>query len=204
MIFESKYWKGDILKAAKRLKNSSTQLDWSEKNFVRIEKDIFVSFYAIRKLIDCQKISDEISISLVSVISYKSLGKPTTRMNWYEFEELYDLKNGKKEKINLRTLCNQIIHSYIFFPSFNRKKIFNGIYITSDNNRNRKLFKVRIAEIISIFEKVGNNYPRVVSFIYDDKKKDYKVKSFGNMREVKKVCPIRKARNVRRAYLFAD
>jgi hypothetical protein len=186
MILESKYWKTDILRANKRLNRKSKQRVWSERMFVEVEKDIFISFYALRKLMDCQKISDEIANGLVTVFAYPVLGKHVTRMNWHEFFELYDLKNGRKDSIPLRTLCNQIIHSYVFMPAFNTRGFFNGIYITSDNHRNRFLYKVKLTNISKILQTVGNNYPSQVSMVFDITKKDFQVNAHGDIRSVAK------------------
>lgn len=67
MIWESSYWKEPLLESAARLRNFSTSTVSDELDFVTIEKDIFLGFYTIRKLMDTAKISTankEITLAL--------------------------------------------------------------------------------------------------------------------------------------------
>ncbi len=55
MIWESSYWKEPLLENAERLKQLSVSSVDDEADFVVIEKDIFLGFYTIRKLMDTAK-----------------------------------------------------------------------------------------------------------------------------------------------------
>ena len=58
MIWESAYWKEELLRQAEDLKKRSTQTKWSERSLARLEKTIMIGFYSIRKLIEAKKVSD--------------------------------------------------------------------------------------------------------------------------------------------------
>ena len=60
MIAESYYWKRDLLKVVARLRRRFTQTRWTRASYSAVEIDVMVGFYAIRKLIEGKKISDEI------------------------------------------------------------------------------------------------------------------------------------------------
>src|SRR3990167_2805901 len=61
MIQESSYWKNDLLKLACRLERRLIQERWGEKNFYTVEKEIFIGFYSVRKLIESKRVPDHIS-----------------------------------------------------------------------------------------------------------------------------------------------
>lgn len=60
MIYESSYWKSDLLKLATRLQLRLIQTRWGKKNLYTLEKEIFIGFYSIRKLIESKKVSSSI------------------------------------------------------------------------------------------------------------------------------------------------
>lgn len=176
MIYESLYWKEDLIKVAEKLSKREKQKRWNEKTFVSVEKDIFISFYAIRKLIEANKISTSLSNKDFSVSFFKNKGKPVTQLNWHKIEALYDFEVEIKEKINLKILCNLFIHSYVFIIDFNKDN-FDGILVNSDFSKNNKLFKIPFELIIYVFKEVGKNYPANIHLKFDKKKKDYKIVS---------------------------
>jgi hypothetical protein len=98
-------------------------------------------------------------------------------MNWHRIDELYDFLTSNIEKLLLKSICNQLIHSYVFMTSFNENNQLTGILFSSDRYCNKKLFSVDINDVIEILRKVGSNYPNLVTSIYDEKKKDYIITS---------------------------
>lgn len=177
MIWESSYWKNDLLKTARKLGRKKNKKRWPERALVNFEKELFISFYSIRKLIEANKISTDLIMTKITAKSYPSLGKVVTSMNWHRIDELYDFSTSNIEKISLIFICNQLIHSYVFMPSFNENSQLTGILFSSDKYRNKKLFSVDINDVIGILRKVGSNYPNSATLIYDEKKKDYIITS---------------------------
>jgi len=54
MIWESAYWKQPLLKAAAYLQRVKITNRTKESTFVKIERELFIGFYSIRKLlVDC-------------------------------------------------------------------------------------------------------------------------------------------------------
>ncbi len=59
MIYESRYWKEPLIESAAVLEDfAQQQIELSEEDATKIEKEIFIGFYAIRKLMDTVKITD--------------------------------------------------------------------------------------------------------------------------------------------------
>lgn len=73
-------------------------------------------------------------------------------------------------------IYNQFIHSYVFVVDENSKGGFDGVFFTSDSNRNKRLYKITANIIIDIFQKIGKDYPSSIEARFDEKKQDYEMK----------------------------
>ena len=100
-------------------------------------------------------------------------------MNWNtKFAEAFDFEKPKKVKLSVMFLCNQVIHSYIYKEVFEEEGLLTGIFISSDRERNRKLYFIAMTELIRLFAKIGKDYPSRGEFEFDPSTGDYIVKSW--------------------------
>ncbi len=137
-----------------------------------------LGFYVVRKLIEAAKLSDSTVTQLIPVTAFLSSGKLVTLINWHNIDQLYDLENPVTEPRDLLFVCHQIVHSYIFIPLFSEDGLsLSGILFNSDRHRNDRLYCVELDQIIELFEKVGNDYPHKMTRTFNERKKDYDVKS---------------------------
>ena len=176
MIFESSYWKDELLGTASFLEKKKSQKQWRGSSYAKVEQKIMISFYSIRKLMDANKLTDAIVQLDVPAIEYSATGKPVTLLNSHKIDELYKLNAPRKKTVKLRFLCNQMVHSYVFMVVTQREN--NGlesILVNSDNVKDKKLFSISVDTLINVFESVGQNYPWKSKFKYDESKGDYKV-----------------------------
>jgi hypothetical protein len=173
MIYESRYWKGDLLKAAASLERRLTQQRWYDGTFADVEKRVMLGFYAIRKLVEAHKIDDETAGQSVAVTAFPSTGKLVTRISRHHWWDLYDLSDPRKTKIQLLPLCHQFVHSYVFSLAFDEKRALDSVLVSSDRERNRMLLSISIPEVIRVFKRVGGNYPNHYHSKFNDVKGDY-------------------------------
>ena len=178
MIFESSYWKADLLRRASLLRKNSTQKRWSERSFAKCEQTVMIGFYAIRKLIEAKKLTDEFTETPVQMQSYRPTGTRATRLNNHKPEELYDLANSEQRELSLLDLCNQVIHSYIFMPVLDECGALVAILVTSDRQRSKGLFHVEAHAIVTIFEQAANDEVGSIHAEFEDSIGDYRIKSF--------------------------
>ena len=154
MIWQSIYWKKPLLRLANKLTKWQAPQIWDEPDLVGLEKDLFIAFYSIRKLIDAKKLTDATAGMMVNVSIYPDKGKDVTLMNWHRLEDLYDFASKKAEQRELLFICNQIIHSYVSMPVINEDGVFESILFCSDFERNKNLYCVDRTELISVFRVV--------------------------------------------------
>lgn len=140
-----------------------------------LEREIFFAFYSIRKLIEAKKLSDYLVKVKIMLQSFKTMALPVTRFNRERVDELYDFQNPSSESIDLKNLCNQFIHSYIFVPCFESFNKLDGIMFCSDHTRRHKVFRLEIADLIETLKIVGSDYPSSGHYSFDEKLGDYHV-----------------------------
>lgn len=160
MITESYYWKKPLLTGANFIRKYMDEENITDAQFARIEREIFIGFYTVRKLLEATgKVSPETRDLQVSLKCYpKRSGQPL--VDWYnrsEFWELYDLEDGRCERRDLLYVANQMVHSFIFVLSGHDDG--HGAFFTSDRDKKSRLSFITTSEIVRIFEIVGNDYP---------------------------------------------
>lgn len=158
MIHGSSYWKNDLLKLANRLELRLIQTRWGEKNFYTIEKEIFIGFYSIRKLIESKKVSDFIKSKTYELKEFPYSGNHDSIIDPYKLTD-YSFNKANTTKISIASLCNQFIHSYHFVPFIPNGKNFIGVFFCSDYKRATGLYFITLFDIVDIFRSVGENYP---------------------------------------------
>jgi hypothetical protein len=134
MISVSSYWKDDLLKIAGRLERRLIQCRWGEKNIYTLEKEIFLGFYAIRKLVESNKISDSLKTKSIDIKEFPYQGHPESIITHFK-ESDYDFSRAKASRITVTQLCNQFIHSHHFLPFLPNGKNLIGFFFCSDHKR---------------------------------------------------------------------
>jgi hypothetical protein len=154
MIWESSYWKGDLIKDAQII------LRWSQKKHsvrqeILLEKKIFISAYSIRKLIEAEKIGKDFPMwDFVFERHTKTSKKEIDYLNSHRLEEHYDFNSKEKVSSDLSFLSNQIIHSYVFAFSGDEKTI-DGFYVASDYEKEKYLYYVNLEKYINVLLWIG-------------------------------------------------
>lgn len=159
MIQESRYWKAPLLRSANWLERLRFDESSEERALVRVERELFVGFYSIRKLLETFKLSPSTK-SLVFHLQWSPCIEMVDYFNAHRIEELFDLSTVQSEDRDLEFLCNQFIHSYVFVPVHHEGGALAGVYVSSDRTRHEKLYFVELSQTIHAFRTVGKDYPR--------------------------------------------
>lgn len=176
MIYESHPWKRDLLRRKQLIqKYNHAELlnEDAERAYTVIEKAIFYSAFIIRKLIDCKgKVSDEVDQYTFCLKGVRPIKEIDLMHRWpdvdthnWEHEETYT-KAGTE-------VCNWLIHSYIFFLSYNVDGTIDGFYVSSDYDRNKVLYRIELKDWLAYMDFVGKDYVTAICMHADENKKDY-------------------------------
>lgn len=155
MIWESGPWKAEVGRLTKRLGRRANQKRWSEASYAKVEQEVFYIAYVIRKLIEAQKISDEVEFQKVTVARFRPKGMLVEMNNWHKLDKLYDLAESVRQTLSLRDLCNQVIHSYIFAIVHNEINTgMCGFFFASDRQKPKGLFYIELAELLNVADNI--------------------------------------------------
>jgi hypothetical protein len=160
MITESRYWKEPLLSGASVIRKLMDKENITDAQFARIEREIFIGFYSVRKLLEAVgKVSPETRELKVSLTRYdKRHDQPP--VDWYnrsEFWELYGLEDPKPEQRDLLYVAHRMVHSFVFILSGNDDG--HGAFFTSDRDKDARLNFITTDEIVRVFSVVGTDYP---------------------------------------------
>jgi len=159
MINESHYWKQPLLDSALKFAEYQELSVIDDETYVKIEKDMFVGFYSIRKLLDTEtKVTNDLKSKKHKITWFPHIGGNVTWRNNHKLDELYNLNKSHSEERDLWFISSRIIHSFIFNLCVNEEGGFDGILFTSDTDKNKKLYTLTVEQIIKLFELVGNNH----------------------------------------------
>ena len=176
MIWESSYWKDDLLKSAELLSKKEKQVVWPDRSLANIEKNLFFSFYAIRKLMESKTLSTSIDKVKIKAASYPIRDKKKVHLyNRRRAYEIYDFSKKRREDLSVRFICNQVIHSYVFNLCFTPKNWLRSILICSDKERNKRVFEISLKSVIRLFKIVGRDYPTTSQSKFNPAVGDYEV-----------------------------
>lgn len=197
MIIDSQIWKIDLKKEIEDIKDFFDNADFNNKEveeaeiedeylpeeylliglqaFIKLQKFTIYCAIIIRKLIEANKLSDELERENFEISSFKKY--PNHRVNWLnleEIEKLYGMQNPIKTKIKLKTLTDVIIHSFHFIPKYRWTKFnekladdnpenwknngLDGFYFSSDRTKDKELFYITFECFIKIIEQVLEDF----------------------------------------------
>jgi hypothetical protein len=165
MIWESGPWKESLLKSADFLAKVSLTTRTSETTLVRIEKELMIGFYSIRKLLDTFKISNNTKAMTFDIKWYPNI-KSVDYMNWHKLSDLFDLGKQNTETRDLGFICDRFVHSFVFIPASEHRKL-SGVYISSDRDKKQKCYFIELPQILNAFRTVGNDYPSTLELTRD-------------------------------------
>ncbi len=176
-MIESRYWKSDLLKHAKDLQPKKNPARMTEKMIYEFEKRLIISFFIVRKMLESDKISNNIKRYRAKIYEYKSK-RMINKLNVHSIEKNYDLYNEITISRDIKFISNQFIHSSTIWSSriSKRNRNWSDIYLCSDYEKTKALYRIPIEEIIKIFNLVGNDYPtHTIQSRWNEKTNDYEI-----------------------------
>jgi len=151
-------WKDELVKIAERLEAKTKQKRWTVRTGYLIERDFVVGAYAMRKLIESHKVSDELRSRQFPVRRYDSTGNPPDPPSPDDIADSYDFENGLRRALSVGDLCHEIVHSFAFtFCCGETTDLFDGVYVSSDRDKNEYVYLVLASDFIALCGDIGTD-----------------------------------------------
>ncbi|MCM2283486.1 MAG: hypothetical protein NDI81_01835 [Desulfobacula sp.] len=142
---------------AKKLELRLIQKIWRDRSFFAVEKEIFLGFYSIRKLIESNKVSDSVKNKIYQVHEFPNKERNKTSL-FANPENEFNFDRATKVSLSVINICNQFIHSYHFVPFIPGGTLI-GFFICSDYKKKTGIYLITTFDIVEIYKLVGKNYP---------------------------------------------
>lgn len=155
MIFESWFWKRELVEqlAAFTMWGPKQIAEfrkdkWGGESHFRLERSIFYSALAMRRLIDSHKITDALRTRSISLPIYRSSnqGPHTVRsiVGSVDILEHFDFSNPGKEGFLPYKLASEIIHSFTLeFISNDSEDDIASIFVASEKNQFSRAIEIQ-------------------------------------------------------------
>mgnify|MGYP005762088955 CR=1 FL=1 len=181
MIYDSQSWRNLLADIKSEIQEVNTEERFKfddESTSSTLEKDIFLSAFIIRKLIDCKsKVIDKLRNYTFKVETYKPIRRVDFYHRWPE-DDCFNLKESKEAHVNEKLICNSLIHSYVFWMEIKGENgPLQGFFVSSDKDRNKILYHVRMDDYIKFLDLGINSRVTSQESKFDEKKQDYVFKN---------------------------
>lgn len=173
-MIDSRYWKQDLLAHAKRLRPIKKPKRWSERGVVTFEKELMISFFLVRALLERGKLSSKVQSHTVPIKRYPWNGKPVTILNFADVDELYDFSQGSDSAASINFISNQFVHARAIYASRDTTKNWSQVLLCSDFERKRAIYLLEVVEIQRIFHLVVEDDIAWMQLVYDPSIGDYR------------------------------
>jgi hypothetical protein len=147
-------WKDELVKVADRLEAKTKQRRWTDRTGYLIERDIVASAYALRKLVESREVSQELTQHQIPVKRFDLCGRPPIFSD--DISDSYDFDNGRRRMLSVVELCHEVLHSAVFaFHCGETADLFDGVYVSSDRDKNEYVYLVLASDFIALCGDVG-------------------------------------------------
>lgn len=154
MIDESGPWRDELRKSATRLKRWDTQQRWTERTYFLAERNIMMGAYSIRRLIDPGKSSSQLPKKTLVTQRFESINHTPRVLDRFSPERFYDIERPVNTQLTVGSLCNQIIHSFVF-QFYRGADSTTSVLFVSDRDRGKHLNGIRFKLLADLFDYVG-------------------------------------------------
>lgn len=149
-------WKAELVSIAGRLEAKTKQKRWTDRTGFLIERDFALGAFAMRKLIESDGASAQLTQRQVPVRRFDRTGDPPDPLSAAEITDFYDLENGRRRLLSVVALCHEIVDSFVFtFCCGETDDLFDGIYVSSDRRKYEYVYLLLASDFIALCSDFG-------------------------------------------------
>src|SRR5687767_9457833 len=110
MIWESSYWKNELINDIRVIERWSLKPPSGRREFI-LEKKIFVSAFAVRRLMESYKLTDAVRAHTIRCSTFPAIKEAPIDAMWRHPDKHYDFNLGRSSSLGLGEIAKLIIHS---------------------------------------------------------------------------------------------
>jgi len=168
-MIDSVIWKEKLEQDVRILSKRLNQRHWTERSIVLFERELMLTFFSIRALIEAGKLTDRTSHKEYKFTTYPNKGTIVDDYTKYDIDEVFDLYSGIEKKLSLKLLTHQFVHAYVIFTEFSEEGKVIGVLLCSDWEKKNILIQLPISLAIEIIEDVVADQVKSIRFERSEK-----------------------------------
>jgi hypothetical protein len=156
----------DIENVEARLRDASE--GEMESALIAVEQFVFWAAFAVRKLADSYKLSDEFESTSWEIHVYpKRASTPAVDfLNWHRLDRHYDFAAQSRSRLKLRQLCGFLVHSFVFMPeTTDDGRTLTGLLFNSDRTKDVAIYRISWDEFCKLIQSLAID--DIVEFSYN-------------------------------------
>ena len=174
---ESQYWKEFLAETASDLQHVARPKRLTQRRYEIVERNIIISFFLLRRLIELHKVSSEVRDFRLLVFAWPSTGKLPTLLNNHRIEELYDFSKEHAQTKKPMYICNQVIHSYSSAMMVDETRNWDSMLTVSDHDRKDCIWRIPVGVMVDLLRTASRDYPYKMKHTLNEKTGDYNVET---------------------------
>lgn len=171
MIYESAPWRQDLLRDAEMLERWLAE-PLGERRSVVIEKKMFIGAFAMRRLLQSEKLSSTTENKNVGLDRFPSTKNLEKHDRWAVHQH-YDFDAGEAASLVVPRLLDLIIHSFVFQEWHDEAANETNLVFTSDTQKNKFLWLIRSSAFVDLMRFVANDKPPMHARRFDTVKNEW-------------------------------
>jgi len=157
MTTSSHPWKQELIHRAAALQAFTGSHHLTGLSTVKLEEDIVLGCYAIRRLVSGFLIPESRAHQPFPMTAYPRRRQAAPALGGEPLTVRYDLEAGRVVQHDLMFLCHQVLQNCVFEPWTAEGNTLRGIYVTSDHQRKIALYGVSLTALVDLFLRIGKD-----------------------------------------------
>jgi hypothetical protein len=157
MIFESYPWKQELKRLQKSLRTWAVRPNSGRAEFY-IQRAIFFSAFAVRKLMENRKVTDVVRDKSIRCNAFRPFRPISDRVSTFfglaDITIDYEMTKPEQMTLNCFDLMSEIMHSYVFKIGLDEKDAMICFLVNSYNKRDARLIEIDLTAFESIVRDV--------------------------------------------------
>lgn len=140
-----------------------------------VERDVILSFFVIRRLVELSRVSSLTSDFQFDVFSCPFNGRKMSPIDRHGIEKSYDLAIEVGVSKKMLYIANQFIHSSLFLITTDQTRNWHSFYVVSDYDKKQCIWRIPVQQVAEAFKIAAEDYLNSFSYRYDKKSDDYRI-----------------------------
>lgn len=157
-MLESWPYRKELAEFAASFRRRAEKQPWRDDSLAKAERMLFVGFLFVRKLIECQKVSDACARSSATVLRARiRRTREVSGFNRNDLHKDFGAATWHDARVDVHQVADKVIHAWWILPVQDEDRGLAGFVFTTDRQRNSELWLLPTLSIADAFERFARS-----------------------------------------------